>query len=89
MFLYKRVGFHYAFRRRLSLQMDIAMCNNIYQRITLDWKLILKEVTSNVLYYMIIFRTRNNHLLIDTGTWAEIPLNLRICNLCRTEIGDE
>ena len=35
------------------------------------------------------FRTRNHRLPVETGRWNNTPLNGRICNLCRSDIGDE
>ena len=34
-------------------------------------------------------RTRNHHFPIEIGRWASTPLNERICNLCRADVGDE
>ena len=34
-------------------------------------------------------RTRNHHFPIELGRWTSTPLNERICNLCRADVGDE
>jgi len=38
---------------------------------------------------MIRFRTRNHRLPIETGRWANIPRENRLCPLCQRDIGDE
>ena len=35
------------------------------------------------------FKTRNHRLPIETGRWTGIPVNERLCNLCKIDIGDE
>jgi hypothetical protein len=38
---------------------------------------------------MIKFKTRNNKLQVETGSWNNIELNRRVCTLCGRSIGDE
>ena len=35
------------------------------------------------------FRTRNHRLPVEVGRWSGIPLNERLCWLCKAEVGDE
>ena len=34
-------------------------------------------------------RTRNHRLLLETGRWQNLQREVRLCNLCQAEIGDE
>ena len=38
---------------------------------------------------LLMIRTRNHHLSIETGRWNQITRNERPCHLCNAEIGDE
>lgn len=38
---------------------------------------------------MIKFRTRNHRLPIETGNWSRTPIDIRFCNSCHNQIGDE
>ena len=49
----------------------------------------LVKTPSKFLQYMIKFRTRNNKLPVETGSWNNIELNRRVCTLCDRSIGDE
>jgi len=35
------------------------------------------------------FRTSNHRLPVETGRWRRVPLHLRTCTLCDSDIGDE
>ena len=49
----------------------------------------LVNTPPNLLFYLVKYRTRNHKLPIENGRWNNIPTNLRICNLCQKDIGDE
>ena len=38
---------------------------------------------------LLMIRTRNHHLPIETGRWHQIVRTERTCHLCNAEIGDE
>ena len=50
----------------------------------------LVKTPGNLLKYLVKFRTRNNRLPIEVGSWNNIELNNRKCELCNKNcIGDE
>jgi hypothetical protein len=51
----------------------------------------LVNTPHNLLGYVIKFRTRNNRLLVETGSWNRTELHQRKCTLCNCigSIGDE
>ena len=50
----------------------------------------LDLLPSNLLQYLIWFRTANHKLAVETGRWGKISYDQRICNMCSSNaIGDE
>jgi hypothetical protein len=49
----------------------------------------LSDTPKSYLFYIIRFRTRNHRLPVETGSWSRIDYNLRYCNKCQNQLGDE
>ena len=49
----------------------------------------LTKIPCKLRKFLINFRTKNHRLPIEIGRWKRIPRELRICHLCRNELGDE
>ena len=56
---------------------------------TFEFENYLVILPKKFLYYLISFRTRNHRLAIETGRWSRTNRNVRKCNLCKEDIGDE
>ena len=48
----------------------------------------LTKILFKLKKFLIYFRTRNHRLPIEIGRRKRIPRELRICHLCRNEMGD-
>ena len=49
----------------------------------------LNELPDLLRKYFTKFRCRNHRLPIEAGVWSQVLRDMRICQFCETDIGDE
>ena len=70
--------------------LDRTSNSNLYKHLKQSFKenCYIKNLNSHLCRKMIAFLTRNHNLPVEVGRWRNIPVNERLCTLCR-DIGDE